>query len=160
MPLHSNWLSLTIEHGLKILYRWQYNLMQLLSPLWSRTWHWPRDKSPLSWQSVRRLISIDLFPECQNWFLSKDICGSDQWAAVRLHRVANQWVAWGDRFHPNQFKTTFYLPAIVECRLMVLQMWQKKLSCGGWVGAWWISKLFGLILSKPTDYKWFMMGFC
>ncbi len=28
--------------------------------------------------------------------------GSDQWAAALLQRVANQWVAWGGRFHSNQ----------------------------------------------------------
>ncbi len=44
---------------------------------------------------------------------------SDQWAASPLQRMANQRVAWEEvhRFHPNQFKTTFYLPAIVECCL-------------------------------------------
>jgi hypothetical protein len=26
-----------------------------------------------------------------------------------VKRAANQWVAWGGRFHSNQFKTTFYL---------------------------------------------------
>ncbi len=32
---------------------------------------------------------------------------SDQWAAVPLQRVANQWVAWGGRFNSIQFKTAF-----------------------------------------------------
>jgi hypothetical protein len=29
----------------------------------------------------------------------------------------NQWVAWGGRFRPNQFKNTFSPPATMECRL-------------------------------------------
>ncbi len=37
---------------------------------------------------------------------------SDQLATAPLQRVDNQWVPWGGRFHPNQFKTTFYSPAI------------------------------------------------
>ncbi len=45
--------------------------------------------------------------------------GSDQWAAAplqRVPRVAYQWLAWGGRFHPNQFKTAFSPLAIMECR--------------------------------------------
>ncbi len=52
----------------------------------------------------------------QNRILSKKFW-SDQWAAAPLQRVANQWVALGGRFHPNQFKTGFYPPAIIEWRL-------------------------------------------
>ncbi len=42
---------------------------------------------------------------------------SEQWAAVPLQRVANQWVSWEVIFHSNQFKTAFHTPAIMECRL-------------------------------------------
>jgi hypothetical protein len=31
-------------------------------------------------------------------------------------------IEWGGRFHPNQFKTTFYPPAIMECRLCLLAL--------------------------------------
>jgi hypothetical protein len=61
--------------------------------------------------------TTDLFLESQNRvFVKRYIYGSDQWAAAQLQRVSNQWVARGGRFHSNQFKTTFYLPAIMECR--------------------------------------------
>jgi hypothetical protein len=46
-------------------------------------------------------------------FCQRDF-GQNQWAAAPLQRVADQWVAWGGRFRSNQFKTTFYLLAIME----------------------------------------------
>ncbi len=59
---------------------------------------------------------IQLQTVVKNWILSQRF-GSDQWEASPLQRVANQWVAWGGRFHSNQFKNTFYHPAIMECNL-------------------------------------------
>jgi hypothetical protein len=58
--------------------------------------------------------------------------------------VANQWVAWGGRFHPSQFKTTFHLPAIMECRLCFSAQPEKILSAlkywgleGFIITLWW-----------------------
>ncbi len=60
---------------------------------------------------------IDLFlSRVKTGFFQKRY-GLDQWAAAPLQRVANQWVAWGFRIHPDQFQTTFYLQAMIECRL-------------------------------------------
>ena len=64
--------------------------------------------------------------------------GSDQWAAAPLQRVANHWVARWGRFHPNQFKTTFYqIPAIMECRLYL-----SAQNCN--------QKMFGCIFLPPV----------
>ena len=61
---------------------------------------------------------------------------SDQWAlsinehaAARLQRVASLWVAWSSRFHSNQFKTTFYPPVIMECRLCLSAQRSASGSC-------------------------------
>ncbi len=51
----------------------------------------------------------------------------DQCEAAPLQRVANQWVEWGGRFHRNQFKTTFYPTAIMECRIYVSALWKELL---------------------------------
>jgi hypothetical protein len=72
--------------------------------------------------------------------------GTDQWAATPLQQVANQWVAWGGtrRFHPSQFKTTFHLPSIMECRLCFSAQPEKILSAlkywgleGFIITRWW-----------------------
>jgi hypothetical protein len=73
--------------------------------------------------NVPPLYSRCLYPQPKRRFITDWWLGlserfwSDQWVAVPLHRVANQWVAWRSRFHSNQFKTTFYSPALMECLL-------------------------------------------
>ncbi len=39
---------------------------------------------------------------------------SDQWAAAPLQRAANQWVAWGSRFHSNHFETISDHTSVME----------------------------------------------
>ncbi len=53
---------------------------------------------------------------------------SDQWAAALFKPIANQWVAWGGRFHSNQFKTTFWPPPVIECRFSRSALGLGKLS--------------------------------
>jgi hypothetical protein len=68
----------------------------------------------------------------QNRILSKRFW-SDQWAAVQVQRVANQWVAWWGRFLQTSLKTKFFPPAIMEClpfssELKLRKKWSPTLS--------------------------------
>ncbi len=49
---------------------------------------------------------------------------------------ANQWVAWRGRFYPNQWKTFFYPPAIMERRLCLWTQ-QMYIGRGSLVGEAW-----------------------
>ncbi len=54
----------------------------------------------------------------------------DQLAAAPLKRVAKQRVAWGGRFHSNQFKTSFYPPAIKEWCLFLSALGNRVVRGG------------------------------
>ncbi len=66
---------------------------------------------------------LDLGPQPKRRFCYRRVVKTQNpilvrpWAAAPLQRVAYQWVSWRGRFHSSQFITTFFPPAIMECRL-------------------------------------------
>jgi hypothetical protein len=78
------------------------------------------------WQSKRPLMASY---RVKTGFLSKGLWVIPM-SSMQHHfkRVANQWIAARRcRFHSNQFKTSFYLPAVIE-RLFRLSAQSRPLS--------------------------------
>jgi hypothetical protein len=93
------------------------NRKQMLSLIiW---WCFPNQMSScgllvLSWQTKRRLI-YSLRVKTQNWFFKREMGQTNE--QPHKFNECQSVSCMGSRFRSNQFKTSFYPPAIMECRL-------------------------------------------